>query len=72
MMLVFISASLWGCLGCELFDRHIIGQMQRVISCHFHMTRDMHELVANITRTQALTCVLKAVSATCWGSLFDL
>ena len=28
MILVFISASLWGCLGFEFFGRHI-GHMQR-------------------------------------------
>ena len=31
MIIVFISASLWGCLGCDFFDRHIMGQMQRLL-----------------------------------------
>ena len=30
MILVFISASLWGCLGCEYFNRNITGQMEAI------------------------------------------
>ena len=43
-----------------------------VISHNFHMNTEMHEYVTNITRTEALSGVLNAVSAICWGSFSDL
>ena len=33
------------------------------------MTRSFHQLVTNITLTQALTWVVNTVSANCWGNL---
>ena len=60
LIIVFTSASLWGCLSCESFKGH------------FPRTRKTHECVSKITRTQALTWFLNAVSATCWGSFSDL
>ena len=69
MIFVFISASLWGCLDCEFVHRT---NSDTVFSHHFNMARDMYELVTNITQTEALTCLLNAVSATCWGSFSGL
>ena len=69
MIFVFISASLWGCLDCEFVHRT---NSDTVFSHHFNMARDMYELVTNITQTEALTWLLNAVSATCWGSLSGL
>jgi len=45
--------------------------VETVISRHFHMTRERRGFVTTIARTQALTWVLNAVSATCWGNCSD-
>ena len=52
MMYIFISASLWGCLGPVYSS---------FIPLYFNH-------VTIITLTVALTCPLNSVSATCWGS----
>ena len=67
MIPVFTSASLWGCLDVSSSTNADI-----VILRHFHITRKVHEFVTNIILTQALTCLLNAVSAICWGSFADL
>lgn len=64
-MIGFISASLWGCLGCMKF------QME---TCHWGTIRrpdcqniSHMDLFINSALTWTLTLVLKVVSAFCWG-----
>ena len=65
MIVVFISASLWGRLVCESFG--ILPDKLR-LSFGASVVVRMH-FVINITQTQALTWILNIVSASCWGSV---
>lgn len=67
MILSLISASLWGCLGCQIFIKSTesdSGYCFDWLWRHFETCLQ----VTIITPAWALTWLLYGVSATCWGS----
>ena len=73
MILVAISASLWGCLGCEDHQVELSIPQNLKLLCHYVMKVDFIWLVVLIvTPNETLTLVDFAVSASCWGSDVDL
>ena len=67
LILFLISASLWGCLGCQ------ISVKSKRVPADFVSLRLVwaYQFVINITLTQAQAWVPKAVSAICWGCVVD-
>ena len=73
MILVTISASLWGCLGCE--DHQVDLSIPQNLKLLYHcvMKVDIILLIVIIvTPNETLTFVDFVVSASCWGSDVDL